>query len=333
MTSPMSRLLVVCEVSNAELRPSSAASIRFAQHLAQLLRCDFDIFAIGRGAASAALALTEYGAGCIYVCSPHDSARSCAESYVATVVTVTRNSGATIVMATATTWGKDLMPRVAVCLDAGYLSDCIGAVIQDGQVSYEKHLFAGSVVAFHVVETSVVALTIRESAFRLPPQKHSAPSRLTTVELQPPRDAASRIEVLGIDVVENRRPELVGAQRVVAGGRGLDKHFFDVLAPLADQLGAAIGASRAACDYGHAPSDAQVGQTGKVIAPDLYIAIGISGAVQHIAGIRGAKVIVAINSDPEAPIFSLADYGLVADAFEAVPRLVDCLRRREHDPT
>jgi electron transfer flavoprotein alpha subunit len=325
----MSLVLVLFEISEGALRASSAAAVGFAAQLAELQGGKFEILAVGHDAANVVEELAHYGAARVHVCNSRELSLSCAESLVPTVAAVARRAGATAVVATATAWGKDIMPRVAVGLDAGYISDCVGVGLSGGRLEYAKPLYAGNVIGTYVVETPVVALTVRQSAVPLAQPMALLPSEVVAVEHAAPSAAASRIEVLGVDVVESKRPDLVGARRVVAGGHGLGERFFEVLEPLADELDAAIGASRVACDIGHAPADLQVGQTGKVVAPELYVAVGISGAIQHTAGIRGAKVIVAVDKDAEAPIFSIADYGLVADAFEAIPQLVHKLRQHK----
>jgi len=168
-------------------------------------------------------------------------------------------------------------------------------------------------------------VTVRQSEFAAA-EASGGTSPIEVVPFTAPSEAANRVEFVSLDQVKSERPELAEAKIVISGGRALKDQFFDVLSPLADQLGAGIGASRAACDAGYAPGDLQVGQTGKIVAPQLYFAIGISGAIQHVAGMKGAKTIVAINKDPDAPIFQIADYGLVADLFEAVPELVTTLK-------
>ena len=182
-------------------------------------------------------------------------------------------------------------------------------------------MVAGNAYGICTITTPSQVVSVRQSAFSAAEPAASA-SPIEKVAVAPAEGAASRVEFVSFDQVKSERPELPEARVVVSGGRALKEKFNEVLTPLADTLGAAIGASRAACDAGYAPSDLQVGQTGKVVAPTLYFAIGISGAIQHLAGMKGSKVIVAINKDPDAPIFQVADYGLVADLFAAVPELV-----------
>jgi electron transfer flavoprotein alpha subunit len=185
-------------------------------------------------------------------------------------------------------------------------------------------MFAGNAFGICSISTPIQVVSVRQSAFAAAePQGGSSP--VENAAYAGPSKAAERVEFVSFDQVKNARPELAEARVVVSGGRALKEKFNQVLDPLADTLGAAMGASRAACDAGYAPSDFQVGQTGKIVAPQLYFAIGISGAIQHLAGMKGSKVIVAINKDGEAPIFQVADYGLVADLFTVVPELTKAI--------
>jgi electron transfer flavoprotein alpha subunit len=186
-------------------------------------------------------------------------------------------------------------------------------------------MIAGNAFGVCSIATPIQVVSVRQSAFAAA-EPLGGPSPIEAVQVSPPGAAAERVEFVSFDQVQSARPELAEAKVVVSGGRALKERFNEVLDPLADVLGAAVGASRAACDAGYAPGDLQVGQTGKVVAPQLYFAIGISGAIQHLAGMKGSKVIVAINKDGDAPIFQVADYGLVADLFTAVPELVRQIR-------
>jgi electron transfer flavoprotein alpha subunit len=200
--------------------------------------------------------------------------------------------------------------------------------VDGGKLSYKRPMFAGNAFGYCELTTPIQVATARQSEFE-PAAPSGGSSAIEEVKKTAPGQAALRIEFVSLDAVKSERPELGEASIVVSGGRAIKEKFFDVMEPLADVLGAAIGASRAACDAGYAPGDYQVGQTGKIVAPNLYIAIGISGAIQHIAGMKGSKTIVAINKDGDAPIFQLADYGLVADLFTAVPELVLELKKHK----
>jgi electron transfer flavoprotein alpha subunit len=191
---------------------------------------------------------------------------------------------------------------------------------------YRRPVFAGNAFATCSINTPVQVVSARQSEFAAAePSGGSSP--VEDVAVAPADAAASRVKFLGLDAAKSERPDLGEARVIVSGGRALKEQFAQVLDPLANLLGAAVGASRAACDAGYAPAELQVGQTGRVVAPKLYFAIGISGAIQHLAGMKGSKTIVAINKDPDAPIFQVADYGLVADLFQAVPELVTELKK------
>jgi electron transfer flavoprotein alpha subunit len=262
-------------------------------------------------------------------CKFAPNAQPLAEQALPTLTQLVAERNVCCLLSAATSVGKDLLPRVAELLQCAYIGDCFDAVDVDGSCTFRRAVYAGNATAVCVAKSERVILTVRYTEF--PPATDDEASTLSpvvVVEPAPPTHAATRIQRLGFDAVQTNRPPLTEARVIVSGGRALGSRFSEVLEPLADSVGAAIGASRAACDSGYAPNDFQVGQTGKIVAPDLYFAIGISGAVQHIAGIRSSRIVVAINSDPQAPIFSIADYGLVGDLFELVPELVSAIRRR-----
>ena len=237
-----------------------------------------------------------------------------AEPVAALIVSLA--SGYSHIVAPSTTDAKNIMPRVAALLDVMILSDVVGVVDAD---TFERPIYAGNAIQTVKSTDSVKVMTIRTSTFDLAPMGGSAP-----VEAIATGDNPGLSEWVEDKVAASDRPELTSAGVVVSGGRGVGSEAdFALIEKLADKLGAAVGASRAAVDSGYAPNDWQVGQTGKVVAPDLYVAVGISGAIQHLAGMKDSKIIVAINTDEEAPIFQVADYGLVADLFTAVPELIE----------
>jgi len=232
--------------------------------------------------------------------------------------------GAEYVLATATAMGKDLMPRLAARLQAPMASEIV-AINDDGTLV--RPMYAGNVLATIEMVGPVKVVTVRGTAFdAAKPADGAAPVEKVAAKIDP---AALKMEFVSFNATKSDRPQLNEARVIVSGGRGLKsaENFTTVLEPLVDELGAAMGASRAAVDAGFVPNDLQVGQTGKVVAPELYIAVGISGAIQHLAGMKDSKIIVAINRDEEAPIFSVADYGVVADLFKAVPELVEELKK------
>lgn len=316
------KILVIAEVQEGKVRPATFSAITFARRAGGA----FSILVVGGAdAGSAAAELRSYGATEVLVCAEASLKDYLAEKYAPTVVEASTGYG--LLVATATSFGKDLMPRVAGALGAAYAGDCADVANEGGTLVYKRPMYAGNAYGYVTLLTPLSIVTVRQSEFA-PGEPSGGESPLVTVPMKAPGGAASRIEFVSLDQVKSERPELSEADRIISGGRALKDKFFDVLEPLADELGAAIGASRAACDAGYAPGDYQVGQTGKIVAPQLYVAIGISGAIQHIAGMKGSKTIVAINKDPDAPIFQIADYGLVADLFDAVPELVSCLKGR-----
>ena len=318
----MTNALVVAEFSEGKLKKSTLASITFAKHAGG----DFDILVIGgAGAKGAADELAAYGASKVLVCEDASLEHYVAEQFAPTVAEV--GKAYTLVVATASSFGKDLIPRVAGRLKAGYAADCAAVSADGGALTYKRPMFAGNAFGYVQLTTPIQTATARQSEFDAAEPSGGA-SPVEAVAKAATGEGAKRVEFVSLEQVKSERPELGDASVIVSGGRALKEKFNDVLEPLADQLGAAIGASRAACDAGYCPGDYQVGQTGKIVAPALYFAIGISGAIQHIAGMKGSKTIVAINKDPDAPIFQIADYGLVADLFQAVPELVEGLKAR-----
>jgi electron transfer flavoprotein alpha subunit len=323
----MSEVLVVAELSEGSVRKTTHSSIRAARKINELSGGTFSILVLGGPAAKdAAQQLLGYGAARVLVCADASLTHYLAERYAPVVAAAAK--GFDVLVATASSYGKDLMPRVAARLDAAYAADCSDLSLEAGQLTLKRPMYAGNAYGFCTLATAQQVVSVRQSEFE-PAEPSGGKSAIADVALAAAGGAAQRVEFVSLDQVKSERPELAEARVVVSGGRALKEDFFQVLEPLADSLGAAIGASRAACDAGYAPGDFQVGQTGKVVAPELYLAIGISGAIQHIAGMKSSRIIVAINKDAEAPIFQIADYGLVADLFQAVPELVTALKARK----
>jgi electron transfer flavoprotein alpha subunit len=319
----MQNVLVVAELGAADnLKSGTLSAISFAKAAAPAVGGSFDVLVLGVAPQTAAAQIAKHGATKVMTCSDPSFGSYVAEQFCPTVAEVAKNYS--LVVAAASSFGKDLLPRVAARLDAAYAGDCADVNVEDGKLTYKRPMFAGNAFGFCQLSTGTQVATVRQSevAGDAPGDGTSAIESIVKVS---PSTAATRVEFVSLDEVKSERPDLTDAKIVVSGGRALKDKFFDVLNPLVDKLGAGLGASRAAVDAGYCPGDFQVGQTGKIVAPQLYFAIGISGAIQHVAGMKGSKTIVAINKDPDAPIFQIADYGLVEDLFTAVPALVEAL--------
>jgi electron transfer flavoprotein alpha subunit len=320
------KILVVAEPSVDGVKSATLSALTMAQETLAAVGGSMSILAIGgAGTKAAAQGLAAYGAEKVLVCEDASLANYVAERFAPTVASVA--AGFDLVIATASSFGKDLMPRVAARLDAAYAGDCAGVSGEGGRLAFKRPMYAGNLFGTVTLSTKIQVATARQSEFE-PAKASGGASLVESTSYVPASKAAERVTFVSLDQVKSERPELTEAKIVVSGGRAIKERFFEVLDPLATALGAAIGASRAACDAGYAPGDYQVGQTGKIVAPELYFAVGISGAIQHIAGMKGSKTIVAINTDAEAPIFQIADYGLVQDLFTAVPELVQALKTR-----
>ncbi|MGK3989973.1 electron transfer flavoprotein subunit alpha/FixB family protein [Sorangium sp. So ce136] len=315
----MADVLVVAEAAEGKLKKTTHSAVTFARQAAAALGGSYSILVIGDAVGDAAAEAASLGAAKVLVAESSALKDYVAERYVPTVVAAAKGYG--VVVGTASAYGKDLLPRVAARLSAGFASDISELLAEGSTLKYKRPMYAGNAYGICTVATPVHVVSVRQSAFAAA-EPAGGKSPIEQVAVVPPSAAAERVEFVSFDQVKSERPELAEAKVVVSGGRALKERFNEVLDPLADVLGAAVGASRAACDAGYAASDLQVGQTGKVVAPSLYVAVGISGAIQHLAGMKGSKVIVAINKDADAPIFQVADYGLVADLFTTVPELV-----------
>jgi electron transfer flavoprotein alpha subunit len=318
----MGDCLVIAEFWGGRLRKATLSAVAAARQA----RSAFTVLVLGHQVANAARELAAYGAERVLCCDHPELENYAAERFAPTIATVA--SGFDLLLATASSFGKDLVPRVAARLGAAYAGDCSALRSVEGQLVFERPMYAGNVLATCTLGTAIQAATIRQSEFRPAEPVSNPASPIEAVPYVAPGRAAERVEFVSFAEIKSERPELGEARAVVSGGRPLKERFFEILDPLAAELRAAIGATRAACDSGYAPGDYQVGQTGKVVAPELYVAVGISGALQHVAGMRSSRVVVAINRDPEAPIFGVADYGLVADLFETVPELTRALRQK-----
>ncbi|WP_114971369.1 electron transfer flavoprotein subunit alpha/FixB family protein [Rhodoferax ferrireducens] len=307
--------LVIAEHDNATLKGATLNTVTAASQCGG----EVHVLVAGLDAASAAAAATQIaGVTKVLHVEGDGFANGLAENVAAQVLAIAANYSHLLFPATAS--GKNIAPRVAAQLDVGQISDITKV---DSPDTFERPIYAGNAIATVQSLDAIKVLTVRSTGF----DPAAATGGSAALESLAAVEASAQSAFMGSEIAKNDRPELTAAKIIVSGGRALgsNEKFMEVMTPLADKLGAAMGASRAAVDAGYAPNDWQVGQTGKIVAPQLYVACGISGAIQHLAGMKDSKVIVAINKDPEAPIFSVADYGLEADLFTAVPELVAAL--------
>ena len=303
--------LVIAEHDNQSLKAATLNAVAAA------LQCspEVDVLVAGSGADAAVSSAAQIaGVRKVIQIDAANLADQLAEPLAAQILSVAKNYSH--VLAPATANGKNVLPRVAAKLDVAQLSDITKVVSPD---TFERPIYAGNAIATVQSADPIKVITVRTTGF----DPVAATGGTAAVEKVSAADSASQSSFVGRELTKSDRPELTAAKVIVSGGRGLGsgEKYEELIVPLADKLGAALGASRAAVDAGYVPNDYQVGQTGKIVAPQLYVAVGISGAIQHLAGMKDSKVIVAINKDPEAPIFGVADYGLVADLFTAVPEL------------
>jgi electron transfer flavoprotein alpha subunit len=313
----MGNVLIVVEQADGQPRTASLPAVSFGKKMAEVAGGKLHLLVIGAGVQPAAQAAAKLGAAEVLVADDPHLQHPLAETWAEVIAKAAKACGAQVVGATATAVGKDVLPRVAALLDCGMVSD-VTAIVAPNR--FVRPMMAGNVIAQVEVKTQTVVVSVRQTEF--PPAQPAggdAPVKKLDVGSTDPR----RAEFVSLSAAKSDRPELTEAKVVVSGGRGMrEGKNFEEVAKIADLLGGAMGASRAACDAGMVPNDLQVGQTGKVVAPQLYIAIAISGAIQHLAGMKSSKTIVAINKDPEAPIFQVADYGWVTTWEKAIPELL-----------
>lgn len=307
-------ILVIAEHDNAELKAATLNTVAAAAKIGG----DIHVLVAGSGAQAVAdQAAKVAGVSAVLLADAPQLAEALAENVAEQVIAVAGNYSHILFPATAS--GKNVAPRVAAKLDVAQISDIIAVESAD---VFQRPIYAGNAIATVECADAKKVITVRTTAF----DAVAAEGGSAAVQSVDAVADSGLSSFVGRDVAKSDRPELTAASIIVSGGRGMGSaENFKILDPLADKLGAALGASRAAVDAGYAPNDWQVGQTGKIVAPQLYVAVGISGAIQHLAGMKDSKVIVAINKDAEAPIFGVADYGLVADLFTAVPELVGAL--------
>ena len=308
--------LLIAEHDNKSLKDATAKALTAATALGG----DVHILVAGKDCGAVAQAAAKLkGVAKVLVADAAPYEHMLAEPVAALIVSLAQQYDA--IVAPATTTGKNFMPRVAALLDVMQISDIVKVIAPD---TFERLIYAGNAVQTVKSKDAKKVITVRTSTFQAAPEEGAAPVETIGAVADP---AVSSF--VGEELSKSERPELTSARIIISGGRAMQSrdNFTKYIEPVADKLGAAVGASRAAVDAGYAPNDWQVGQTGKVVAPELYIAVGISGAIQHLAGMKDSKVIVAINKDEEAPIFQVADYGLVADLYKALPELTEELAK------
>jgi electron transfer flavoprotein alpha subunit len=311
--------LVIAEHNNQSIRPATLNTVTAASDITRLSGGEVHVLVAGKGAQAAAEAASKInGVTKVIHVEGDQFEHGLAENMAAQVIAIA--SAYSHILFPATASGKNIAPRVAALLDVGQISDITKV---DAVDTFERPIYAGNAIAIVQSLDSVKVITVRTTGF----DAAAATGGSAGIEVPGGVADSGKSSFVGSEIAKSDRPELTAAKIIVSGGRALGsaEKFNDLMTPLADKLGAALGASRAAVDAGYAPNDWQVGQTGKIVAPQLYIAAGISGAIQHLAGMKDSKVIVAINKDAEAPIFSVADYSLEADLFAAVPELVAAL--------
>lgn len=321
----MGSVLTIIEQFGGNIKKASLNAITFAKILAEKLNTHYDIALIGYRIAGLSGALKRYGARTVYLIDSPVFEKYLAQLFSFAASELALAKGSDYICAVSSTFTRDFLPRTAARLNAGMVSETLG-ITSGTPLRFLRPMWAGNVIAEVMVTTPKAVFTVRGPEFAPPVET----SQESAVENFPLSYDGSLLKVRYIDFAPtpSTRPDLGEASVVVAGGRGLkDAEGFKMLDKLADELNAAVGGTRAAVDAGLLSNDLQIGQTGRVIAPDLYIGVALSGAIQHLAGMKNSKVIVAINKDEEAPIFSVADYGLVADAFKAVPELVEQIKK------
>ncbi len=323
----MDDILVVANIFDGVVKKGTHSAVTFASLMADRLNCTYAILALGADLSAQRDALAALGAEKVLIGEAPDLEPPLAERWAPIIEQVVRERGYGMVVSPSSTTAKDVLPRVAYRLGAGMASDVIGVSFEDHTLLFTRPVYAGNIDATVEIMTERKVLTVRQTEFRpFEPLENRSP--VEVIAVPPPPEILDRITFESFERSVSTRPDLAEAKTVVSGGRGLKSaENFKIIEELADLLGAAVGASRAAVDAGFINSDFQVGQTGKIVSPELYIAVGISGAIQHLAGMKSSKVIVAINRDEDAPIFQLADYGLVADLFKAVPEMIDEIKK------
>jgi electron transfer flavoprotein alpha subunit len=320
-------VLVIAEHDDGQLKLASLAAVACARQVCADTGGRFDVLVLGDKIEAIAESVRGYGAANVLAGDDPAIEHPLADKFAAVIAGLAKERGVSMIVATASTFSKDVLPRVAALLDAGMLSDVTAVAPDAGDFTFQRVMFAGNAIATVKLSGPVKVFTVRAAAFTAPPQAEPG-SPVVALAV----DAASlpnHAEFLSREERASGRPDPTEARIVVSGGRAFKnaEDFERLVGGLADALGGAVGSSRALVDSGITPNSLQIGQTGKVVAPELYIALGISGAIQHLAGMKDTKTVVAINQDSDAPIFEVADYGLVGDVYQIVPELIQKLKQ------
>jgi electron transfer flavoprotein alpha subunit len=317
----MSKIMVFAEQRNGELKKVAFENLSLAKKLSTDLGAELVAVLIGKNISGLGEQLGKYGVSKVIACNNDVLDLYQAEGYARILADTVNNEGVSIVLMGATLMGKDLAPRVAARLDAALATDCISVEAADGDLKIVRPMYAGKVRATIRLKSDIKIITIRPNVYLA--EENPVTAEVVEITADP---GELKTNVTEVAAGSKDKLDVTEADIIVSGGRGLkDPDNFHLITSLAEKLGAAQGASRAAVDAGWRPYEEQVGQTGKTVSPSLYIAIGISGAIQHLAGMSSSKYIVAINKDPEAPIFKITDYGIVGDLFEVVPKMIEML--------
>ncbi len=323
----MGKILIIAQILHGQVKKSTNSAVTLACQVASFLGSTYSIMALGDDLSAQTGDLSKLGADKIIIAEAPGLDQALAERWTPIIEQVVRSGGYNVIVSPSSSTGKDVMPRLSCRLEAGMASDVSGVSYENGKLNYVRPMYAGNVNSTVQIATDIEIVTVRQTEFAVF-EPVDAVSTVEKIEVPPPPELLNRVEFKKFEKAVSERPDLVEAGVVVSGGRGLKSaENFKIIGDLADLLGGAVGATRAAVDAGFIHNDFQVGQTGKIVAPDLYFAVGLSGAIQHVAGMKSSKVIVAINKDEEAQIFQVSDYGLVADLFKVVPQLIEEIRK------
>lgn len=314
------KIIVIVEHTNDEIKKNNLSVIEFAK----IFNIDFDLLLLSNNL-NTAKKITNYGAKNVYVINDEILKTYNSENYIEYVLKFIKDFNYDFIITSNSTISKDYFPSLAVLLDGGILTDVCGVQNDDGKIIYKKILYSGTIEGFFEIKSNIKLLTIRTTSFNVPRETNEISN---IIEINYNLHINNKKEF--IETIENNlnKTDLSNAKIIICGGKGLNskEEFYKFLSPLSEKLNAAIGATRVAVDMGFATNDLQIGQTGKIVAPEIYLGIGLSGSVQHLAGIKDSKIIIAINTDEEAPIFENADYGIIKNAFEVVPKLLNLLK-------